>query len=241
MEVVERTGAALQFDRVAVYNTPSAPSSATVTLDTTDAVVGVELVCYFNHATEPTWPAGITAVGQWNNAALNVVRFVYQSPTDISAQILSDYTGTGASWTLIRKLANTTRNSTATLAADPDLQFAMDANKVYLIRGQVNGVTGATPDFKYRITGPGSPVRMRIVRQHIIGGGGTAPANSIATAFDSADVVFLATGTQALSITFEAFVETGASAGTFAIEWAQNTSNAADTTVNASYLEYSVS
>lgn len=238
MGVEERTGAALTFERVAVYNTPSAPSSASVTVDTTDAVVGVELVCYFNHGAEPTWPAGITAVGTWNNSALNVVRFVYQSPTEISAVIANDTTSAGASWTLVRKMSSTVKNSDAVLAVDPVLKFPMLANTTYLIRGQINAFTNATPDLKYRFTGPASPTVVRIVRTHAIGGGGSAPANGIAAAYDSADVVFLATGAQAISIAFEAYVENGANAGDFEFQWAQNTSNAANTSVNPSYIEY---
>lgn len=238
MSVEQRSGAALEFDRVAVYNTPTTPSSATVTLDTTGAVVGVELVCYFNHGSEPTWPAGITAVGLWNNGGLNIVRMTYQSPTEISAVITSEAIVANTGWTTVRKVTSTTRSSTSTLAVDPVLFFPMAANTKYLVRGHIFLSTNPTPNFKYRFSGPAAPTALRIRRTHTMVTPGTAPANTIVLAYDTADQVFLVGVSQLMTIEFEAYIDNGANAGNFEFLWAQNTSNAANTVVTAGYIEY---
>lgn len=237
--VVERTGATIAFDAPAIYNSPTSPSSSTVTLDLSGAVAGTEVVAFFNHSAEPTWPAGVTAVGAWNNSALNAVRFLYQDSNDISAVIVSDATGVApGTWTTIVKPAFTSRTSTTVLAADPDLKLALPANSKVNIRLRFQALINATPDFKYRISGPTSPTLIRGMAR-VVQSSGTAPAARIINTYDSADQTITATSLFTANVEVDIYIENGANAGDFELLWAQNTTDAASTRIEAgSYLEY---
>lgn len=235
----QRTGATIAFDTSSVYNTPSTPSSAPVSFDLSGAVRGSEVVAYFNHSSEPSWPAGAYKLGVWYNGALNMVRFLYLSDTEISVEINSNnVTANIGHIQDVVKTTVTTRNSTATLAADPDLKVAMLANKTYMIRGRIWGVTNATPDFKYRWVGPASPTRFRGIVTHT-GAGTSAPTNGLIAAYSASDQVFLGAGQFIFTIEFSFRLTNGATPGDFAFHWAQNTSDAADTQIDAgSQIEY---
>lgn len=138
------TGAALMFDTNYVLNSPSSPSSATVTLDTSSAVENAQVIAYFNHSSEPSWPAGITAVGHWNNSALNVVYFVYKGTSNISATIVSDATVAWTNPTTVTKQSSDVVNSTTTPATITGHTITGVANHTYAVHGwvRVNGNTG---------------------------------------------------------------------------------------------------
>ena len=233
-----RTGSTIAFDTPAAYNTPSTPTNSAVTFDLSGAV-NCEVVAYFDNAAEPTWPANVYNTGLWNNGALNTVRFIYIDASNIGAEINSNnFTGNLGRWNTVVKTATTTRTSTATLAADPDLVVAMVANKSYRVRGTVVLLTNATPDFKYRFTGPASPSAVRIRATHVTGSG-TAPTDYFEAAYSAADKVFLVAVTALGHIEFDIYISNGANAGNFAFEWAQNTSDAANTSVwIGSYFDY---
>jgi hypothetical protein len=129
--VAQRTGSAIAFDSPAVYNDPLAPVSTAVALDLSGAVVGTEVVAYFNHSSEPTWPAGITAVGVWDNSQLNVVRFLYQSATEISAVILSNAVGSYVNPEVIKLVTASVATTGTTAVAIPDLSFTVLAGRTY--------------------------------------------------------------------------------------------------------------
>lgn len=233
---VARTGSALAFDVNATYNSPTSPGSAVVTLDTSGAVAGVEVVAYFNHSTEPTWPAGITAVGTWYNSGLNVVRFVYIDASNISAVISNERPV--SEWQIVRKTSATSRTGTTTLAADPTLVIPIAANQMVTIRGMIDLSAAAACDFKYRFTGPASPTAVRLKNIHGIDGG-TAPSNTLVAGYNASDMVFAHTSTFNGSVNVNISIENGANAGTIAFEWAQNVSDASNATVRAnSFLEY---
>lgn len=237
--VVERTGATIAFDAPAIYNSPTSPSSSTVTLDLSGAVAGTEVVAFFNHSAEPTWPAGVTAVGAWNNSALNVVRFIYQDASNISAVIISDATGVASGqWTTIVKPTSTPRTNTTVLAADPDLKLALPANSKVNIRLRFQVLCNATPDFKYRLNGPASPTLIRGFAR-VIQTSGTAPAARILNAYDTADQVLTSTSIFTANVEVDIYIENGSTAGDFELLWAQNTSDASNTNMQrGSTLEY---
>lgn len=86
------TSTAIAFDRPRVYFTPSTPGNGSITYDTSGAVPGTESVGYFNHAAEPTWPAGTQRSGMvWNNSAYNKVRFMYTAD-GVSAEVTNNGT-----------------------------------------------------------------------------------------------------------------------------------------------------
>lgn len=144
----------------------------------------------------------------------------------------------GGWWSVVHKAADTTRVN-ATLASDPDLQFAMDAASRYVLRGRVYFDTGATADFKWRHAGPASPALVRISRSWILPGATALAGVAVDAAFSAADLALAGTGTNGGWVDFDGVVTTVA-AGTFAFQWAQNTATAGqNTTVRAgSYLEY---
>jgi hypothetical protein len=131
--VAIRTGSAIAFDQPAVYNSPTAPSSGTVTLNLTGAVAGTEAVACFNHSSEPTWPAGITAVGLWNNSALNVVRFLYLDSSNISAVIVSDAAGSYTNPETIKLVTADVATTGVAAVAIPDLSFPVLAGRTYVV------------------------------------------------------------------------------------------------------------
>jgi hypothetical protein len=113
----------------------------------------------------------------------------------------------------------------------------MAANTNYTIRIVVFFDTAATPDFKYALTGPAAPTYVRVRRHHVVPGS-TANVDGMDTAATASTSV---TGAAATGGFVEMIIawQNGANAGTFAFQWAQNTSNASATTVRAgSYLEY---
>jgi hypothetical protein len=137
------------------------------------------------------------------------------------------------------KTADETKTSNATLAADGALVFAMDANSKYAVRGRVFFDTTATGDFKWRHTGPSSPALVRVKRQSLLPGASALSNIALDTAYSAADVTETGTGTTGGYIEFEGIIHNGVNAGNFQFQWAQNTSDAGNTTVRAgSSIEY---
>jgi hypothetical protein len=234
-----RTGAAIAFDRPAVYNTAAAPSNATVTLDLSGAVPGTEVVGYFNHASQPVWPSGIVAVGVWTNGGLNVVRFVYINSGAISAVIGSDYNLTGTNlWRTIQKPTSEDRFSTTTVAADSELRFPVEASTNYVVRGWIYGDHQSTMGLKYNFGVPTgtSGIRVLTTNRSVA----TAPANAWSNAA-LADQSFTGnTGANIHSIEFDFRFTTGVNSGEWAFLWSQVNSNASNRArINiGSYIEW---
>lgn len=132
-----RTGSAIAFDARAVYNSPDTPTSGAITVDLSGAVVNTQAVCYCNHAAEPTWPAGVTAVGVWDNSQLNVVTFTYTAD-GISAEIVSDAQGSYTNPTVPYVLTSgNIVNTTTTPSVVTGISFNVLAGKTYHIQGKV--------------------------------------------------------------------------------------------------------
>lgn len=164
------------------------------------------------------------------------------STAAINTVYVSDGAGSG-SWTTyntyrttkIVKTSATARTSTTTFAADPALTFAVSASSTYLIKGMLFVTASATPDFKVRLTGPASSTW----RGEIFGraaGVATIEGDEID---ESGDSFVIAGGSPTeLCCWFEVYLVTTGS-GTFSVEWAQNSSSASATTMQAgSYIEY---
>lgn len=142
-------------------------------------------------------------------------------------------------WTTVMKTADQTVQSNATLFVDNTLVFAMEANTNYSIRLRVYVDTGATGDFKFRHVGPASPTLVRIKRAFIIGAG-TAYTIALDTAFSASDVAVAGAAGMAY-VEFDGIIKNGANAGNFEFWWAQNASEAADTTVRlGSHIQYKI-
>lgn len=114
------------------------------------------------------------------------------------------------------KAGATSRNTTATAAADPDLVVAVEANSRYdvtCIVGWTNGGGGMRFDF----TGPSGATMLWVDNDGSV-------AATIGT-----DLTFNVT----VGTTLKGTLITAGSSGNLTLRWAQNTSNAADTTLLA--------
>lgn len=141
-------------------------------------------------------------------------------------------------WTLVLKATDEQRTSTDTLAADSALKFAMAASTKYVFRARLFYSSSATPDFKWRHAGPASPTFLAIERRQIVPAATADSAIALDTDYSAADIV-AAAGDGSGWIEVAGVIHNGATAGDFSLQWAQNTSDAAATTVRAgSYIEY---
>lgn len=137
--------------------------------------------------------------------------------------------------TYVNKPSDTTRNSTATLANDPHLSFPVTANKIYRLRILLLFNTGATPDFKAAISGVATTL-INLLRRAKVPSASTYSFIAIESAFNTATLTDTGTGNGFLE--WEGFVEFSAS-GTVNVQWAQNTSDPADTILRrGSFIEY---
>lgn len=129
-----------------------------------------------------------------------------------------------------------------TLNDDAFLKFTTSANTQYIFRFNIIANTAATPDFKFALnhTGTTTATRWSTIRSTSAGVYPMLGAISSTTANGTAVTV---TGTSAgdIPIIIWGYIQVGASGGTLAFQWAQNTSNAAATTVyEGSFLEYQI-
>jgi hypothetical protein len=131
------------------------------------------------------------------------------------------------------KTANEAKTGTTTLGADDTLKFAVEANRKYRFRAVVFFDTTAAGDFKYRVTGPADPTLVRLLRYCVIPGATALSDIAVDVAFSSSDISEAGSGTTGGCIVIEGIVHNGANAGTVAIEWAPNASDAGNTTVLA--------
>lgn len=148
----------------------------------------------------------------------------------------------GGAWTTIVKTADEVVVNN-TLQDDDTLQFATVANTQYAIRLRAWFDTTATADFKYRMTHTGTTTRVRRYIERAVAGGtsATTPTVAMENAFDAADVTLIGTGTTGGFVREDIILQVGASGGVLKLQWAQNTTDAAGTTVlEGSYLERAV-
>jgi hypothetical protein len=141
--------------------------------------------------------------------------------------------GSGGGMELIVQEADQTVNSGGTGATlvDSELEFAVAANEVWQFEGVILFTTAATPDIKFQATGPTGAVGA----WGIVGNAGTTvQGNRTVLGTEQAFTAFTAG-----IIRFWGAIHNGANAGTLAIQFAQNTADAANTTILAgSYIKY---
>ena len=146
----------------------------------------------------------------------------------------------GNKWHLVdfqeTKSTDEARVSTTTLANDSKLKFDMLANRKYRLAGKVFYDTNATADFKFGYAGPAGATLIRLSRKLVAPGTGFLDVTVDTTYATEISVAGSATTGY---IEYDGIIHNGANAGTFAFQWAQNTSNAGATTVLAgSSLEH---
>lgn len=128
------------------------------------------------------------------------------------------------------KPSSTSRTATTVLADDPHLLFPVVANAQYLFRFQLFYDTTAAGDFKIALSGPASPVGLRFMRQAILPGATAWSSVGVTTAY-GAGVALAGTGTTGGYCEGNGILSNGANAGNVSVQWAQNTSDAGNTTV----------
>jgi hypothetical protein len=177
-----------------------------------------------------------------NDIALGDASFRWSTGYFVSLNTSGVITENGINhWTPVRKTADQTKTSTTALANDTTLQFAMAANTKYAFRCKIHYSTPGGADIKFRHAGPASPSFVHIRRNSIAPGAVALGNIAVDTAYSAADIVITETSGTEGFFEFEGVVHNGANSGTFAIQWAQNTSDAGSTIVRAgSYLEYAI-
>lgn len=147
---------------------------------------------------------------------------------------------TGVPTTIIKATDESTASDT-TLSNDSALTFTMAANKNYSIRLKVFfdlGAAAGADGFKYALTGPASPTLVRVQRRDFSPGALSPTDYATDTAYTSSTAL-TASSTSGGWVEMDLIVQNGANSGTFAFQWAQNSSNVANTTVRAgSSLSY---
>lgn len=138
------------------------------------------------------------------------------------------------SWNLVKKKVDQPKTTDTTLAKDEQLLFSMAANTTYAVRGKIFYTAGAGA-FQYQWEGPAAPTLLYL--RHSYQDPGASPATpTVDTAYNIATTMAAGNGG---FIEIDAIVQNGANVDAFAFAWAQFSSDAAATTVNAgSYLEY---
>ena len=150
---------------------------------------------------------------------------------------LNDWLTTG--WVSLSKSADETRSANAVLAADAVMQFPMLASTNYRIHGVIFFDTSAAADFKYDLNGPASPTLVRGVRVDCIAGG--TPAARVVDVAAVGSTSLAGAGTTGGFLRLEFVWQNGVNAGQWSFRWAQDTSDASNTTVRAgSFLAYTV-
>lgn len=144
---------------------------------------------------------------------------------------------------VVVKSADTSRNSTTTPTDDPHLAFGVGANEVWWWEAFIRYVcTSTTPDLKVGISVPGDATAEWGCVVDDLGPGRFAGWSNLGV---PGGALLSKTGTQSLSTSGSAnasglyiagWVFTNSNTGSFALQWAQNTSNA----TNVTFKQYSL-
>ena len=204
----------------------------TVQVGTSTASTGVAFLGLNNYSNGTTEPSGGTAGDMYYNSALNEFRCY-----------ITSWQPCNGIWQTLMKTADTTKTSNTTFGADATLQFAMAATTNYSIRCQLYfGSTSATPQFKWEMTGPAGATTIDGAHEGIPEGDTTNIWADVGvnTAASTSNAVTQATpaagdGSETLNVEWQ----NGTTAGTWALNWAQNTTSATATALRAgSYCDY---
>lgn len=138
------------------------------------------------------------------------------------------------------KVIWTNRTSTTTLADDPDLKTdTIPANKKVRFRGFIWWSTPTAADFKFALTGPAGAYG--VIVRHGAGPGGTPAFGAFGTAFPVSGSYTEVSGTQFGAMIIEGVMQNQSNAGPITLQWAQNTSDVGNTSVNqGSWLDWLV-
>lgn len=148
--------------------------------------------------------------------------------------------GSSDGWTTVFKQADQSKASDTVLAADTELLFSMAADTRYTFEAQIYVFSAnATPDFKFRHSGPAAPAFVSISRNTRVIGSGVF-TSGFDDAYSAADVTMISPATGSGMVFLWGTILNGPTAGPFNFQWAQNTSDVNITTVKAgSFIRWS--
>ncbi len=136
---------------------------------------------------------------------------------------------------VIRKTADTVKNNTTTVAADPELQISLEANAVYVWDGWIKYDARPTSDLQIDFSAPSGALG-----EWAGMGAGSATAGSTANGYsirtETNDITQFRTfyGTTAsnpMAIFLYGTIRMGSTSGTFSLDWGPANAVAEDTTV----------
>lgn len=131
---------------------------------------------------------------------------------------------------MVRKAANEAVTSSTTLQDDDELFLAVQANSIYFVQGWFRYVSAnATPDLKLNYTYPAGASFTRT--DWGAPSTTTSAADTINTTVQTTGDSARGADTNNRSIYMMGELTTGATAGTFRVQWAQNTSDAGSVTM----------
>jgi hypothetical protein len=127
---------------------------------------------------------------------------------------------------LADEVQNSTVNATATLQPDDELFFSVGANETWTFRFMLQANSNVNPDFKFAVTAPTGATCKVSTADHeaavSVANLGCGVSTGLVTGNTTNDL-YEVVGT----------VTNGANAGTVQLQWAQNTANAANSTIYA--------
>lgn len=177
--------------------------------------------------------------GQYYNQTRGDARYLQDAPNDGGAYLRQSAAWVASSaspWTTLFLKPQVTRNNSSVLYAVSGLSFTLTANRQYHVRGRFWYTTNAAADFKFQLKC--TSVGNMYTWWHSVAPGATAvvPNNDQNTQPTPA---ILASVNGYGFVSFESFIDVGASDRAFSFMFAQNTANVSDTSVKAgSYVEY---
>lgn len=174
-----------------------------------------------------------------NDVSVSAHGFLPKAPNDVTKHFRGDAIW-ARTWNLVLKTADEDRSSGTTLTADSTLAFAMAASTNYLIRIRVFFTAGAG-DFKYSLTGPGSPTSVRVVRKHIDPTNLTTLVTTSEAAVTGSTSLSAGAGTTGGWVELECVWINGSNTTpNFSFQWARNSASGTTTVLKGSYMEYTV-
>lgn len=131
------------------------------------------------------------------------------------------------------KAADTTRASTTTLTADPDLTLPVDANKSYRLECMIIANSNATANFKLNFTRPSGMNAFGTALGQGLGGFGSGIPYDAQSGLDITSNIptFAGNAITDFAVQISAVIVSSSTAGSLTLQWAQNTSNAGNTIV----------
>jgi hypothetical protein len=140
---------------------------------------------------------------------------------------------------VVMKASDETRNSTTAYAADSDLSMPVEAGKYYRMRLFALAYSGATPDIKYRIgcTATGEQITGMVFGEATIADQGGGREGEVHIQDNVGASSFIVNGSATTTSRARIYVDTivygGSAGGDVSLQWAQNTSDAGNTTIKA--------